>query len=182
MRGSSWNHKRFWSCVPEAHRTLNKKFSWVLHYIRNWDRQRWGRKLAELPFNVCVMWWLGHQDQQQFASAGADRGHPARQHQLRADKNWQPLRRRQAGECQVRFICYKRNGYFGKYVWTVSYKSSSLSFIDTPSLWRGRSGPVSTLSQKTLWRSSPKWWWQSLPAWWAGGWSEHTEWDNCDRY
>lgn len=60
-----------------------------------------------LIVNLCVLRWSGQGDQQQLGSIGTDRRHPAWQHQLRPDKNRQSLRRRQAGECQVRLSVTK---------------------------------------------------------------------------
>lgn len=126
--------------------------------------------------SLCVWRRSGQRDQQQFGSIGTHWRHPTQQHQLRTGKNWQPLWRGQAGECQVRlFKPDKNKDQFLSLCLGATCEQfyiTPVSFPGTPSLWRGRSEPASTLSLKTLWRSSLKWWWQSLPAWWVEGWSE----------
>lgn len=68
--------------------------------------------LLHFPFShtVCICFFcffnLGQGDQHQFSSTGTDRCHPAPQHQLWPGKKRQPLRRGQAGECQVSFFVF----------------------------------------------------------------------------
>lgn len=113
-----------------------------------------------------LLYWLGQGDRHQFVSFGTDRRHSTWKHQLRTDKNQQPFGKWQVRECQVRD---EWNLLCSCHLIAVSWQMSFC--LDTPSPRQERSEPESTHFQRTLWKSSQKWWWRSSPAWWVEEWS-----------